>query len=423
MRVLLVHPHTWFADPANRRVPDTLPMGLGIVKRMLKDAGVEVDVLDIQGRNMTRPEVVSELAVRVAPDIVGISAMSTQYAYVKWLAEVVSQRFPAATIVLGGPLARFSYEVVLGCTDVDVCFTADAERHLLPFLGGGWAGTAHMGIAGNLRDELVVTPPLDTPASCDVVPDYSGFPVDTYMGDWRGWSILSGRGCSYSCDFCSRQFDGLTYRGIDSMRAELDAAPAHDHLLVADEFALATPKRAAEIASLLGEYGPWSANGRVNTVTDGMLAMLKEHRCETVSYGVESGSPAILERMNKRTTPEQIEAAIHMTAEAGIRPNPQLIFGYVGENDETLAETLAMIGRMKPDFRRYGVGLGFAWATPLPGSALYDWCFETGRLTPEGEEAYLLSLEGGFNRMRVNLTDWPDEKALRRYSYAIGELR
>jgi len=60
-------------------------------------------------------------------DIVGISAVvSTAYAYVKYLTELIRQVSPGTVIILGGGLAA-SAEILLRKTSVDYCVIGDGE--------------------------------------------------------------------------------------------------------------------------------------------------------------------------------------------------------------------------------------------------------------------------------------------------------
>jgi radical SAM superfamily enzyme YgiQ (UPF0313 family) len=65
--------------------------------------------------------------------------------------------------------------------------------------------------------------------------------------------------------------------------------------------------------------------------------------------GIESGSPRILELMDKRITPDQIRSALASLALAGIKTSTYWVIGYPGETEEDFQQTLDLIELMKDD--------------------------------------------------------------------------
>jgi radical SAM superfamily enzyme YgiQ (UPF0313 family) len=144
------------------------------------------------------------------------------------------------------------------------------------------------------------------------------------------------------------------------------------------------------------------------------LELIKETNCVGLGYGIESGSQKILDNMNKKITVKQIESAMKYTQQVGIPIKVQLIFGYPGENEDTLQETIGLFKRVDHPGRRFSV------ITPIPGSKLYDDCLLQGLI--KDEPGYLTVLEKGFGRgkVHVNFTDWPDDEIYPR-KYAAEE--
>jgi radical SAM superfamily enzyme YgiQ (UPF0313 family) len=54
----------------------------------------------------------------------------------------------------------------------------------------------------------------------------------------------------------------------------------------------------------------WSCLGRANHVTAESLALMKRAGCWQISFGIESGSQAILETIHKNVTLDQIRTAV-----------------------------------------------------------------------------------------------------------------
>jgi anaerobic magnesium-protoporphyrin IX monomethyl ester cyclase len=420
MNILLINPKTCLSDSADYRHSTQFPVGLAIVKRILRNDGHSVYVLDINSENLSNNDVVNRLKFFKGKsiDFVGITAMSTQYAYVKWLSSIIKESLDNVSIVLGGCLARFNYDIVLLKTNIDICFLRDAERFLIDFVDSFDLKYIN-GVAYLDDDDNIVVNDLTCwePESCDVVPDYEGFFINNIMRSNRIYTIMTSRGCPYNCHFCSRMFDKYTMRSIDSIKDELDfynknASFGFDYVAICDELALSSVDRATNISETVGKYGKWYANGRVNLVNDDILAVASSNNCFTITFGVESCSDDILIKMNKGANVENIYNAIVKCDKFGIRPNIQLIFGFLGENNKSFNDTLSFLFDLKDIFRRHGVSMGFANITPLPGSWLFDYCVNNGIINNNIDdiEKYLISLQGGFNKLRVNLTEWSDSE-------------
>jgi radical SAM superfamily enzyme YgiQ (UPF0313 family) len=82
--------------------------------------------------------------------------------------------------------------------------------------------------------------------------------------------------------------------------------------------------------------------------------------------GVESGSQAILDAMDKGITLDAVMAARERLGNAGIRACFFLQLGYPGENWPQLQETSAFVRKVRPD----DIGISFSY--PLPGTIFYE---------------------------------------------------
>ncbi|HPB69304.1 MAG TPA: cobalamin B12-binding domain-containing protein, partial [Candidatus Omnitrophota bacterium] len=96
MKILLINPpiREWAR-------PNVLPLGLGYLAAVARNAGHEVDVMDINAFRWDRQTVQEK--IRAAEfDAVGIGAIVTVYKYVKWLVEFIKSTAPDKKIMVGG---------------------------------------------------------------------------------------------------------------------------------------------------------------------------------------------------------------------------------------------------------------------------------------------------------------------------------
>jgi len=104
--------------------------------------------------------------------------------------------------------------------------------------------------------------------------------------------------------------------------------------------------------------------GRAGYDTEEVYARLADAGCVQVSWGIESGSQTILDRMNKRVTVKENYSVIQWAKKYGITSRAFFIIGFPGETEDTLNETLHFIEEADPD--QYFVS-NFI---PYPGTAV-----------------------------------------------------
>jgi radical SAM superfamily enzyme YgiQ (UPF0313 family) len=409
----------------------SFPWGLAYIAACMQREGCTVEVLDGQALQLPK----EQLAGRIDPgkyDLIGITAFSTQFHAVRLLSGRIRSG-SAVPVVIGGPLATYQPELVLSETTADVCVIGEGELTVTELLRGWDDLSSVTGIAHRCGERIALTPPREEQVDLDRLPfpDLGLFDMERYVRKQnpfarrhsRGRSIamITSRGCPYSCNFCSKS--SRSYRSMSADRIYEMLRWVRDELKIdevafGDELFLSSRKRFAELAPRLRSLGlPWGAQARVNLVDEGFLDLAKGAGCVGIGYGIESGSQKILDNMNKRITVDQIERAMRHTMRIGIPVKVQLIFGYPGEDADTVAETVQLFDRLDHPGRRFNV------ITPIPGSALYAQCREQGLI--RDEVGYLAAIEKSFGRGRVhvNFTPWPDEEIYPRKRAAEEAMR
>ncbi|MHA1210388.1 MAG: B12-binding domain-containing radical SAM protein, partial [Candidatus Freyarchaeota archaeon] len=93
---------------------------------------------------------------------------------------------------------------------------------------------------------------------------------------------------------------------------------------------------------------------------------MKRAGCDSIYYGVESGSQEILDRMKKGITLEQIVRAFRITKRVGMEIIGSFIIGFPGETVDTIKKTINFAKFLKPDYAQFTI------CTPYPGTELYE---------------------------------------------------
>lgn len=246
-------------------------------------------------------------------------------------------------------------------------------------------------------------------------PCYDGFDMELYLDNQRvsdeyycSYSdhprvmpMILGRSCPFQCKFCFHP-TGNKYkvRNLDNFFQELDVWKqkyAPTCIIILDELFSLNVERVYEFCKRIKSYNvKWIVQMRVDIITSELLHTMYEAGCISISYGLESFSPVVLNNMRKHVTTEDIEKALKLTYEAGIDIQGNFIFGDELENEHTIYETLSFWFQ-HPE---YAINLGMI--ETYPGCGYYQ-----GLMKNKGNEDkkdFLLRDE-----WLTNLTKMPDE--------------
>ena len=344
-RVLLVAANReQFPEPA-------FPLGAAYVAGALEAYGCDVRLFD--AGLARRPLAALRRAVAEhAPDVIGLSLRNIDNAaypctrsYVDWyeeLAGAARSAAPAARLVVGGSAFAIFPAELLELLGADVGVTGDGEVGMLAALGNG-----HSGVLERRLDDLAA---VRLPAGLERV-----FPS---FRRYRTIGVQSARGCPYRCLYCTYPLlEGrrLRRRPPEAVADELAALqalhPSAEFFIVdsafnADEEHLAGVCRAI-IARRLGLR--FSCYLQPAMSDPSLFDLLAEAGCMAVDFGTDSASEAMLARLGKSFTIEELRAASSACRRAGIDFCHSLLFGGPGETRETVAETVRVMDEVAPN--------------------------------------------------------------------------
>lgn len=187
-------------------------------------------------------------------------------------------------------------------------------------------------------------------------------------------NMVSSRGCPYQCNWCAKPISGNKFHlrpaatvaeemrllkmeaGVDHIWFGDDVFGLNHHWV--EEFASEVTKRNAAV--------PFKIQSRADLMDKQTVQHLKTAGCAEVWMGVESGSQAVLNAMDKGLKLSSVIAARNILKKAGVRACYFLQFGYPGETWAELQETIAFVRDTQPD----DIGISFSY--PLPGTAFYE---------------------------------------------------
>lgn len=186
-------------------------------------------------------------------------------------------------------------------------------------------------------------------------------------------NMVASRGCPFHCNWCAKPISGNRFHlraasSVAEEMAQLKQANV-DHIWFGDDvFALNhhwVREFAAEVVKQQAAI-PFKVQSRADLMSEDTVQHLKAAGCAEVWMGVESGSQAILNAMDKGITLAAVTAARERLGNASIRACFFLQFGYPGETWRELQETIAFVRRVRPS----DIGISFSY--PLPGTIFYE---------------------------------------------------
>ena len=368
MKVILIN-SPLFRNKNDLYDEDSLPpIGLGYIATGLKNNGIEVELIDAVHLRIPLPELHTILNEK-CPDVIGTNIFTTNYELVKDLCEGVGI---SVRIVVGGLSTRELYkDIVAWNTDnpIDIV-TGDGERIMLDIVRGSvedqpfFEKTNRRVFRVDNHSRYLVSDISDVPLDRGF---FQNEPIIHPLGFTEA-NIITSRGCVYNCTFCAaarslnRDYP-VRERSVSSIRAELQEIAQHfpevSSIRVLDDLFL---KSKASVQKAIEVFRPfsfqWRSMAHVQTfrqVDDALMKELRKSGCHELFIGIESGSPRILDSINKTKDIAVIIQNITQAFKAGIHIKGYFIYGFPKETEEDMRMTYELAVALKELALQYGV--------------------------------------------------------------------
>jgi radical SAM superfamily enzyme YgiQ (UPF0313 family) len=280
---------------------------------------------------------------------------------------------------MGGPHVTFDAENTLRTyPGIDLLVLGEGERtvaELLPLTHDREAWSQVKGIAFLEDDRFVNTGARELIQDLETIPLPARhlLPVSRYQALGFPVSIITSRGCPYQCIFCQgRRMVGhrVRYRNPMSVVDEIEEVLSYGfaRINVADDLFLSNKTRARAICEEILARDlrfDWSAFVRVNIMDADIMRLMRKAGCDSVSFGIETGSPEMLKRIRKRITLDQGRRAVEICRDVGITPHASFMVGLPGETPETLRQTQEYADSLE-------IIYGYHFLAPLPGTTVRE---------------------------------------------------
>lgn len=397
---------TFVIPPSGFLLDELVFPTLGILKvaAVLETSGVDVNVLDLSGIKDVAEALDAHVDEYDEPDVFGLTATMPQMPSAAAIAEQIRDDYPAARLILGGPHATLmqasarqerkrlapgrackAMDELHARFDVVVC--GDGEHAISVAL------SSHAPALVDADDPASTL--FLTNADLNVAPWAARHLIDMsryhYEIDGRpSHSLIGQLGCPFECNFCGGRrspfLRKIRTRSSEQVIAELRHLYVtygttgfmfyDDELNVNRQFM----DLLAQILGLQDELGvDFRLRGLVKAelLTAEMAHAMYAAGFRQILVGFESGSPRILQNIQKKATRDDNTRCVEYLHAAGIRVKALMSIGHAGETSETIQATRDWLLEVQPD------DFDATVITVYPGTPYFDDAIETepGRWT------------------------------------------
>lgn len=374
----------------------TAPLGLLSIAAVLEQAGHDVFFLD--GVFAAEDDFI-RLIRREGIELVGLLMLGYGWSKGQGFLRRLREACPDVRIAVGGPWPDVMQRECLEENEaVDFAGAGDGEPILLDLVrclesGGDLAGVR--GIAWRDGATIVVNERAALVMDLDTLP----FPA-RHLVDLRSYrpaighyqrlpctTIIGQRGCRHRCIFCHTNTwmrHGERYRSpgnvVDEME-ELERRHGVRDLLFWDNNLTADIDNISarcEEKLRRGLRVIWSGNTRSDTFDLETARLMARAGCWKLLIGIESGVQTHLNTLRKGETLAQMERAVAICRQVGIRVFATFIFGIPGERFEDGLQTIEFAKKLNADYTKFftmGAHPGTGLARDLD---LYGTCLGNG---------------------------------------------
>jgi anaerobic magnesium-protoporphyrin IX monomethyl ester cyclase len=377
------------------------PLGPLYIASALEGAGWKVDFRDYQlceGANAFDPGLIVKYLGGHC-QVLMISCFVDMLPVVIAAAETIKFDRPDTYILLGGPgPSAGAAELLSNFPAIDAIVVGEGEETI-----SEWARAYECGlrpIAGavcRIDGTIIEGGPRQRLAELKAMrPAY-------HLLDWSLYSagrIITTRGCPYRCSFCDvaplwgRK---AVYRDLISTTEEmvlLKSKYGRRGIAIADDTFVLDRERVRAFCQLLLKQDirmEWGCFGRINLMSEELIALMAEAGCRSIFYGIDSGSPAILKRTYKELSYESIVPVLELSARYFQFIEASFIWGYPYESLDDFELTFKLAAEASRFAPKVNVQLHML--SPLPSSPVYKE-FAGDLLNPEKEDVRWLLLPG-----------------------------
>jgi len=369
-----------------RRGEDSIPgLGVLVLAAVARAHGYRVHLIDAKQQGSS-VDAVSEQIAALRPDYLGISSTTISVTNGARIAARVKDLCPGVTTILGGAhVSAIPTRTLEAFPSIDYGIVGEGEHALFDLLARLQRGAALDDAAGLVwrRDGTIRANPraayiddLDAlpPPAWDLVPNFPyGFQPSLFSYPRTPVAtLITSRGCPFSCSFCDRSTSGKKGRThsvgyiVGLCRALVERGVRH--IIFVDDLFTVRKQRVQDLCHAFLDAGfsfSWSCSSHPNLLDFQTMQLMRRAGCWQIAYGIESGSQRVLDVVKREVRIPKMRETLRMTRAAGIRTKGYIMIAHPTEGLDSLAETDEFLKTVELDICQ------ITKFTPYPGTPAY----------------------------------------------------
>jgi anaerobic magnesium-protoporphyrin IX monomethyl ester cyclase len=369
-------------------------INLGILKiaGALEQRGVTVDHLDLSGTE-NYLEALESYISSSPTKTVGITTTTPQLPTVVKIIERIRAVRPGVKIILGGPHVTLTDSAVkLERRGGRNARAHEAMTRLQALADVLVSGDGELAIFEALKPDAAKLIDGDDPraglfltnATYEATAPPARHLVDmsTYkyeIDGHRSTSLIAQLGCPFACGFCggrnSKSLRVIRTRSTESIVAEVrmlydtygyTGFMFYDDELNVNKNMVGLMNSLADLQGTLGQEFRFRGFVKAELFTEEQAVAMYRAGFRWLLSGFESGSPRILQNINKKATLDDNTRAIELAKKAGLKVKALMSVGHPAESEQTTRETQEWLLKVQPEEFDCTV------ITAYPGTPYYD---------------------------------------------------
>lgn len=366
------------------------PLGLAYLHSYLEMQGHKIKTLFLNDYPSSKCYAVTKQTIaKYQPGIVGFNILTGNRVTSFYLIEYIHKKYPKKKILIGGIHATVMHKQIIRKYPFVICITGEGEittKILLEKMIRHKSYKRVWGIAYWQKGKVIITRSRPRIANLDTLP----FPKHEifFTSQRTVASILTSRGCPFHCSFCvlesiSRRL--YRKRSINNVMKEIQFLtkryPQLETVWIHDDQFFLDNQRVIEFCDSIVKQNiklRFICSGRFKPVSKEMVAALEKAGFVEVLFGLESGSPKVLDLCHKMITRKDVVETVRLFKNTRIFIVTFLIVGLYGETEATVKEGCAFIQKIQKIKYIFYYDIGILGI--YPGTEIYDIAEKAGMI-------------------------------------------